>query len=123
MDELLSGDAPVKDLPKSGGLQGIELVSKPFGTMRVYYDEESGKTLIRRIEYDNLERRRQRAKEFPEWFDLPKSPLDVEDIRYITVGKLVPGNLFSTEVRAALKVEDNRKKRVPGSQVSFPKGP
>jgi hypothetical protein len=117
-EQLVALESGIRQLPKQGGLEGLEFGSKLFGKMRVFYSSTRGRLTVRRIEYDNMEHRREEAKKNPEWVEPPQDPLDVEDIVYVSMGKQAPSSNFDTAPRPGLKVEDKRKKPPSGRLVS-----
>lgn len=113
LDSLVAKDGFIKKAATKGELDTIQFKSSMIGVVTLLVDARGRQKLVRRIEFDNLEFREEQARLYPEWVDMPEDPLDVQEIRYVSVGRRLDRKLFVSEYKGKLSVQDLRTKRRP----------
>ena len=99
-------------MPVQFGEEGLRFKSTKIGTVKVFFDAKDKRMLISRIEYDDLDNRKEQAKMWAEWgAEEPIDPLDVQQITYLSVGRGLSSKLFETKPPKGLRIEDQREKK------------
>jgi hypothetical protein len=111
-DELVAKEGEIVSLPLQNGEEGIRFRSTKIGTVKAFFDAKDKRMLVSRIEFDDLENKKEQAKMWAEWgAEEPIDPLDVHRITYFSIGKGVSPRLFNASPPNGLKVEDQREKK------------
>jgi len=111
-DELVAKEGEIVALPVQNGEEGIRFKSTKIGTVKVFFDPKDKRMLVGRIEYDDLDNKKEQAKMWAEWgAEEPTDPLDVHRITYLSVGKSLSPKIFDVSPPNGLKVEDQREKK------------
>ena len=103
MSKIVSLSGEIKELSNGA----IRFQSREIGLVTLYRDKDD---MVSRIEYDNLPIRLAQYRLVPFFFDKPSQPLEREEVSYISLGRRLPNNLFSTKPPKGRRVTDERKK-------------
>jgi hypothetical protein len=110
-EELVAKEGEIVAAPKAPGLEAIRLRTAKLGTLTVFFSTEP-KLLVRRMEFDNLEWRREQARMWAEWGAVePRDPLEVHSISYLWLERRVPKGTFATAPPKGMPVKDERKQK------------
>lgn len=111
-DELVSKDGEIVSLLIQNGIEGLKFKSTKIGTVKVFFNAKDKRMLVTRIEYDDLDNKKEQAKMWADWgAEEPIDPLDVHEIHYHSVDRGLSAKLFDTTPPQGLKVEDQREKK------------
>ena len=112
LDELVAKEGEIISLPLLNGEEGIRFKSTKIGTVKVFFDSKDKRMLVNRIEYDDLENKKEQAKMWAEWgAEEPTDPLDMHRITYLSVGKGISPKVFNASPPSGLRVQDQREKK------------